>query len=109
MIDKIKEKIMQDRRIGRSSLEAFLDILKEVEAEYGNGWIPVEKALPKEYCHCLVTRKKEYSDGSFDYFVRDDVWIELEGCWGWQSEFEGWIENIIAWKPLPSPYTPTTD
>lgn len=33
MVAKIKEKIMQDRRIGRSSLEAFLEILKEVEAE----------------------------------------------------------------------------
>ena len=33
--DLMKNKIMQDRRIGRSSLEAFLEILKEVEAEYG--------------------------------------------------------------------------
>lgn len=82
---------------------------EDAKAEYGNGWIPVEKALPQEYCCCLVTRKKEYPDGSFDYSVRDDVWIELEGCWGWQSEFEGWIENIIAWQKLPEPYKPTTD
>lgn len=32
--DLMKRKIIQDRRIGRSSLEAFLEILKEVEAEF---------------------------------------------------------------------------
>lgn len=36
VFELMKEKIMKDRRIGRSSLEAFLEILKEVEAEYGN-------------------------------------------------------------------------
>lgn len=66
MIEKIKEKIMQDRRIGRSSLEAFLEILKEVEAEYINkstehinkssdcssGWIPCSVCKDCEHKEC---------------------------------------------------------
>lgn len=72
-----------------------------------NGWIPCSERLPDKYCHCLVTRRNDYKDGSFDSDVREDVYIELEGVWDWQSKFEGLIDNIIAWQPLPAPYKPT--
>ena len=45
--DLMRSKIMHDRRIGRSSLEAFLEILKEVEAEHDNG------GGKKKYSICL--------------------------------------------------------
>lgn len=67
-------------------------------------WIPCSERLPDRYCHCLVTRRNDYYDGSFDSDVREDVYIELEGLWDWQSKFEGLIDNIIAWQPLPEPY-----
>ena len=71
-----------------------------------NAWIPCSEKLPEKYCHCLVTRRNDYEDG-FDIDVREDVYIELEGVWGWQSKFEGLIDDIIAWMPLPEPYKPT--
>lgn len=51
-----------------------------------------------------MTRRNDYEDG-FDTDVREDCFLELEGVWGWQSKFEGLIDNIIAWMPLPQPYT----
>lgn len=97
MIQKIKEKIMQDQRIGRSSLEAFLEILKEVEAEYGNGWIPCNRADHpydgQRVLACINTRIATHEIIITDY--------NGEIYW-----FDG---TISAWMPLPSPYTPTTD
>lgn len=81
-------------------------IINQVAKEYNNGWIPCSERLPDEYCHCLVTRRNDYDGGCFDGDVREDVYIELEGVWGWRSQFEGLIDNIIAWQPLPAPYPP---
>ena len=97
--------------------ERAIKIVNQVEAEYapdinvGNndGWIPCSERLPDRYCHCLVTRRNDYEDGGFDSDVREDVYIELEGVWDWQSKFEGLIDNIIAWQPLPAPYQPKGD
>lgn len=66
-------------------------------------WIPCSERLPDRYCHCLVTRMNKYNDG-FDIDVREDIFIELEGIWWWQSMFEGLTGNIVAWMPLPEPY-----
>ena len=70
-----------------------------------NEWIPCSERLPEKYMHCLVTRRNDYKDGSFDSDVREDCYIELEGVWDWHSKFEGLIDNIIAWMPMPEPYT----
>ena len=72
-------------------------IVNQLAEEYKGGWIPCSERLPDKYCHCLVTRRNDYEDGSFDSDVREDVWIELEGVWGWQSKFEGLIDEVIAW------------
>lgn len=116
MIAKIKEKIMQDRRIGRSSLEAFLEILNEVEAKYGkdinvlcNGWIPCSERLPDNDDDVLcwyeysmlqgvnVVRKAK-THGIGHYYKPTDSWL-IYGGFGM-----GW--NVIAWQPLPEPYKP---
>lgn len=105
--DLIKEKIMQDRRIGRSSLEAFLEILKEVEAEYGSGWIPVEKALPEAYDIVskpilerpwyLVSRKcGSCAVASYEKVLGNKVWFGNSIAY----------HDVIAWMPLPEPYKP---
>lgn len=89
-------------------IDEAIKIVDKVAAEEGNndGWIPVSERLPDRYCHCLVTRRNDYEDGSFDSDVREDVYIELEGVWDWQSKFEGLIDDIIAWQPLPQQYMP---
>ena len=105
--------------IGVASVEGFnrgiknaIEIVKQAAEEYAtdtnvgtNGWTPVDKELPKGYCHCLVTRRNEYEDG-FDTDVREDTYVEIEGIWDWQSKHEGLIDEVIAWQPLPEPYQP---
>lgn len=88
-----------------NTIEALSAKLQAANMENGGGWITCEDRLPNKYCHCLVTRRNDYEDG-FDTDIREDVWIELEGVWDWQSKHEGLIDNIIAWQPLPEPYRP---
>ena len=83
-----------------------ISVVQEVAEEYKkDGWISVDDRLPEKYTHCLVTRRNKYEDG-FDTDVREDVYLELEGIWDWQSKFEGLIDEIVAWQPLPKPYKP---
>ena len=91
--DLMKEKIMKDRRIGRSSLEAFLEILKGVEAEYGNGWIPCSERLPKESEKVLTC--------THDGWISVNINIPYNGK---KNDFE--CGYYIAWMPLPEPYKP---
>lgn len=92
-------------RQAADTIEALSAKMQAANMENGGGWIACEDRLPGKYCHCLVTRRNDYEDG-FDTDVKEDVWIELEGVWDWQSKHEGLIDNIIAWQPLPEPYRP---
>lgn len=74
------------------------DIVSEVEAEYGNGWIPCSERLPEKSGRVLVSYESindeiAVSETSYDY-KRKTFWISP--C-------------VIAWMPLPSPYKHTTD
>lgn len=89
-----------------SGLNKAIKIVNELADDYNNGWRLCSEELPSKYCHCLVTRRNDYEDGGFDTDVREDCWIELEGVWDWQSNFEGLIDNVIAWQPFPKPYKP---
>lgn len=79
-------------------LEDAISIVSEVEAEYGNGWIPCSERLPEKSGRVLVSYESisdeiAVSETSYDY-KRKTFWISP--C-------------VIAWMPLPEPYKPTTD
>ena len=99
MIAKIKEKIMQDRRIGRSSLEAFLEILKEVEAEYGNGWIDVKDRLPEKDGYYLTCDHK----GNIHVFYHHPIYVKENMAFGICKNHSQFYQPI-AWMELPKPY-----
>ena len=92
MIEKIKEKIMQDRRIGRSSLEAFLEIFKEVEAEYGNGWIPCSERLPENHNNIIICTANGYVNTGY---YGTSKFLDMNSYP---------YEDVVAWMPLPEPY-----
>ena len=114
MIQKIKEKIMQDRRIDRSSLDAFLEILKEVESEFGkdinvrsNWWISCEKELPPQ-----PEENQEFDGKPLELYLVSfkDTKYPWRAFWNGKNFTDGWsIVHPEAWMPLASPYTPTTD
>lgn len=77
--------------------EEEMEIVSEVEAEYGNGWIPCNRADHpydgQRVLACINTRIATHEIIITDY----------NGGIYW---FDG---TISAWMPLPSPYKPTTD
>lgn len=112
LIEKIKfaieaSNINDNYTIGlRNGMRYCLSLIDGKEPKFESckeDWIPCEEALPGKYCHCLVTRRNEYENG-YDTDVREDVYLEIEGVWDWQSKFEGLHDEIIAWQPLPEPY-----
>lgn len=112
LIEKIKfgieaSNINDDYTTGlRNGMRYCLALIDGKEPKFESckqGWISCEEVLPGKYCHCLVTRRNEYEDG-YDTDVREDVYLEIEGVWDWQSKFEGLHDEIVAWQPLPEPY-----
>jgi hypothetical protein len=92
-------------------------IVSEVEAEYGNGWITVEKALPKERDWYLAMFKEpdtgfmglpfiaDYLMGEHTNHTTDDGWIIAE-CTDNDREDVDYYKRLkcVAWMPLPAPY-----
>lgn len=103
-------------------IEDALSIVSEVEAEFGKGWIPVEKALPKERDWYLAMFKEpdtgfmglpfiaDYLMGVHTKYTTEDGWI-IANCTDIEDERAEYYKKLVcvAWMPLPSPYTPTTD
>ena len=97
VFEKINEKCLTDKRIGRSSLEAFLEIINEVEKEVTvaknatDGWIPCNKEMPTEKGMYLVS-----------YGKNTQVIVEsYNGVW---FDEHYYCEQPKAWMHRPKPY-----
>ena len=82
-----------------------LSIVSEVEAEYGNGWIPCSERLPEDFQSvlCYAESIARSPDTIF-------VGSQKHGCWFLQSSigtesFPTQYE-VLAWMPLPEAYKP---
>ena len=85
--------------------EEEMEIVSEVEAEYGNGWIPCSERLPDIGQRVLLWVYGQVHIGErmgHKLFEKYDVFDLKNGT------FES-TKRIEAWKPLPSPYKPTND
>lgn len=95
--------------------------VSEVEAEYGSGWIPVEKALPKERDWYLAMFKEpdtgfmglpfiaDYLMGVHTKYTTEDGWI-IANCTDIEDERAEYYKKLVcvAWMPLPEGYKPQT-
>lgn len=99
IFEKIRERLITDKRIGRTSLEAFCEILKDAEAEYNNGWIPCSERLPENISTVLVQVKGIEKPTIGWYGNMDNKWILSERDFADLQEF-----TVLAWQPLPEPY-----
>ena len=103
IFDKIKDKCLLNKNIGRNSLTAFLDILIEVAREYSdenvnnNGWIACSERLPEESGEYYTY---VYYDGHYMYSIDEIDCDAIAKEWNCSSDYK-----IIAWQPL-KPYTP---
>ena len=82
----------------KQMLEIAIGIVNQVEAEYINGWIPCSERLPDVEADVLLSLR------SLDIYI--GFRANTEGCF--YVEGEGYVEydNVLAWQPLPKPYTP---
>ena len=137
------ENISRENRI--EQLEQFgcyqdaIEIVKQAEAEYNNGWISCSKEMPPVETEVFILAKRKFKDGTFNYIrtmamYEDGTISECDSCWYWEDiegEYDeendcyiipkGWWESrkyntkdslnfavddeVIAWQPLPQPYT----
>ena len=81
-----------------------ISIVKELAAEYNDGWIPVVERLPEKSGEYTVTQER-YSlfDGEFLCVeVANDVQFDADT----KKWYRGKMFSVIAWKHLPTPYQP---
>lgn len=118
--EKIKERLEEESQYSCSNcMERAISIVSEVEAEYGNGWIPVEKALPKERDWYLAMFKEpdtgfmglpfiaDYLMGVHTKYTTEDGWI-IANCTDTEESSAEYYKKLVcvAWLPLPSPFKP---
>lgn len=110
--------------VGMQATEEAFEIVNQVEAEYNNGWIPCSEILPEtnDAVNVVwVNRKPEpyYADIKDKPFTATGHYHK--GKWYWYSVVcKDYLDeygtsdvdevdediDIIAWQPLPEPYTP---
>ena len=74
-----------------------IKVIKSIEKEYNNGWIPVSERLPDDGTIVLLQDYKGYYElGSCK--TRSGIKGFENGDW-WSS-----ANNYIAWQQLPEPY-----
>ena len=64
---------------------------KDINVPTDNNWIPAEERLPEDGDSVLCT------DGKYIYLTEYDADLDVR--------FDD-VDEIIAWQPLPDPYTP---
>lgn len=117
IFEKIRERLITDKRIGRTSLEAFCEILKDAEAEYNNGWIPCSERLPEEHDSIFVKHKDtEKWDNAMFGKISDVVNVVVfdgkeksvvthahtkDGVWECDLLRFNKSYTITHWQPLP--------
>lgn len=80
-------------------LKRAIEIVKQEAEQYNNGWIPCSERLPEKYNRVLA-----HTDAGGYYIAH------VNGCGKFVCTAEcvsTVIENsdVIAWQPLPHPYT----
>ena len=88
-------------------LNEAIKIVSEVEAEYGNGWIPVEKALPEDGVDVIV-QFEYYRYGDYNCMYKTKgIGTYFHGNWLFINGSTGWNKlKVFAWQPLPDDYKP---
>lgn len=103
MLEKILEEIIEqlkeegciiDNDAGNRAEEIIRKHMndgKDINVPTDNNWIPAEERLPEDGDSVLCT------DGKYIYLTEYDADLDVR--------FDD-VDEIIAWQPLPDPYTP---
>ncbi len=87
---------MEEYRV--STFEDAISIVKQLAAEYNNGWIPCSERLPDDFMsmeYLTTVKGRFYSEINY-YCVVNHKWYSNERT---TKEV-----NVLAWQPLPTPF-----
>ena len=97
------------------SLEAYqqgkLLVTEIIRKHMNDGWIPVEERLPMRTFDEKINESYQKYLVFIDGVDGWDIDIAVYDFWNdkkWREAHDGYgeIENVIAWRPLPEPYSP---
>ena len=85
-------------------LDCCCEAVDRVKEEYNNGWIPVEKTLPKKSGYYTVTEEQYSLD------MRKKMGVRVSHKVQFDAEEQRWHRakflKVIAWKEHETPYQP---
>lgn len=86
----------------KKGIENAIEIVQEVAKEYGNGWIPVERELPRE--HLWAGNMKSYE--VFVTYLDSDGKERVSTDNTYNGKWCYFGNRVIAWMPknAPTPY-----
>ena len=121
VFEKIIEKLHKDARtlysldsftpVGAWKREDAIEVVKEVAAEYNNGWIPCSDRIPTVDEYLKNDGRFIVTDGNRIYQSIFDRYDSMTFC-DMGYDFANHVpyteedKSVIAWQPLPQPYEP---
>ena len=86
------------------AMDDAVKIVNQLAEEYNNGWIPVEKTLPKKSGYYTVTEEQYSLD------MRKKMGVRVSHEVQFDAEEQRWHRakflKVIAWKEHETPYQP---
>ncbi len=95
------------------TIDACKGAIDLLEQEPKAGWISVKERLPKKTGRYLVTMKEKANTKDLDFlnYIKVKIMIVMynEG-WKYPTHIPEWVnevitDEVIAWQPLPKPYS----
>lgn len=98
-------------QVANDTAEAFIEAYKEcqdiIRKHMNDGWIPVEERLPEvdedteetiedDDCPEYIVTIRGASESTTLKYSPDGTWFDENG----------YVYDVIAWRPLPDPYRP---
>lgn len=89
------------KHINNENLVGGVDRSRSIDESRTRGWIPVEERLPEEKGVYLVTYHPCYWDD-----VESEIKVGIDTFMGKTAWSKRKFQRVIAWMPLPEPYSP---
>lgn len=94
-LDKIQTQTAEDFA---SAYGEAIEIIKQAEAEYNNGWIPCSEEMPPVETEVFILAKRKFKDGYCKYIrttamYEDGNVSECYSCWVWEYIEGKWDEE----------------
>ncbi len=104
-IENLANRVRYNRSGNCGTIIEFEDshiVLNALENQINDRWIPVSERLPADYQRLIVCTK---SNNLYLSRVRCNEFVDIEYN-PFNDKQENTICDVIAWKPLPTPFTP---